>query len=442
MKQLWLTAKLDIVESLRARWFQVYSLVFGGIVALLFLFGLTESRVLGFIGLSRLLVTYIQLTMAILPIFVLITTVRSVAGDREAGVFEYLLSLPVSLAAWFWGKILGRYIVIFLPVFGAMVLAVLIALVRGIEVPWGMFGYYTALLAVMAACFLGIGMLISALARSTDMAQGAAFVVWLTLLLFLDLILLGVMIQGKVSPEVAVTHGAGQPAAGVPHRRAGAVRPATDRARPVGLRHPRPVRRRRLQGVRPGLSDRRRVAGTGGLAVDLAGGTGDVARLLVDGERRVVVCDPSLPMMMAGRTRGSTGMTWLAGEAEKLPFADASVDLLTVAFGLRNATHLGSALAEIRRVLKPGARFVCLEFSRPAKWLAPFYDLYSFLVIPRLGALVAREPRAYQYLVESIRRFPDQAEFAASHGAVRSWRRALGKRILRHCLPSFRYPSA
>jgi len=204
MNQLWLTAKLDIVESLRARWFQVYTLVFGGIVALLFLFGLTESRVLGFIGLSRLLVTYIQLTMAILPIFVLITTVRSVAGDREAGVYEYLLSLPVSLSAWFWGKIVGRYLVIFLPVFAAMVAAVLIALVRGIEVPWNIFGYYTALLAAMAACFLGFGMLISAVARSTDMAQGAAFLVWLTLLLFLDLILLGVMIQEKVRPEVAV----------------------------------------------------------------------------------------------------------------------------------------------------------------------------------------------------------------------------------------------
>ena len=204
MKQLWLTAKLDIVESLRARWFLIYSLVFGGIVAMLFLFGLTESRVLGFIGLSRLLVTYIQLTMAILPIFVLITTVRSVAGDREAGVFEYLLSLPVSLAAWFWGKIVGRYLVIFLPVFAAMVAAVLIALVRGIEVPWNIFGYYTALRAAMAACFLGFGMLISVVARSTDMAQGAAFLVWLTLLLFLDLILLGVMIQEKIRPEVAV----------------------------------------------------------------------------------------------------------------------------------------------------------------------------------------------------------------------------------------------
>jgi ABC-2 type transport system permease protein len=204
MKQLWLTARLDIVESLRARWFLIYTAVFGGIVALLFLFGLTESRVLGFIGLSRLLVTYIQLTMAILPIFVLITTVRSVAGDREAGVFEYLLSLPVSLGAWFWGKILGRYIVVFAPVFLAMFAAVLIALVKEIPVPWDMFGYYTALLATMALCFLGLGMLISSVARSTDMAQGAAFMTWLVLLLFLDLILLGVMIQGRVAPEIAV----------------------------------------------------------------------------------------------------------------------------------------------------------------------------------------------------------------------------------------------
>jgi len=204
MQTLWLTAKLDIVESLRARWFLIYSLVFGGIVALLFAFGLTESRVLGFIGLSRLLVTYIQLAMAILPIFVLVTTVRSVAGDREAGVFEYLLSLPVGLAAWFWGKFLGRYVTIFLPVFVAMLGAVLWALLKGIEVPWGMFVYYTALLAAMAWCFLGIGMLISTLARSTDVAQGTAFMVWLFMLVFLDLILLGVLIQGQVSPETVI----------------------------------------------------------------------------------------------------------------------------------------------------------------------------------------------------------------------------------------------
>ena len=157
----------------------------------------------------------------------------------------------------------------------------------------------------------------------------------------------------------------------------------------------------------------------GKFTVDLAGGTGDVARLLIDGQRVVVVCDPSVAMMNAGRNAGhnvghsaADSLTWLAGETEKLPFADASVDLLTIAFGLRNTTHLHLALAEIKRVLKPGGGFVCLEFSRPAVWLAPFYDLYSFLVIPRLGALVAQAPEAYQYLVESIRRFPDQKDFA------------------------------
>ncbi|MCW9014875.1 MAG: ABC transporter permease, partial [Gammaproteobacteria bacterium] len=161
MKHLWLTAWADIVESLRARWFMVYAGIFGSIVILLFVFGLTESRIMGFTGLSRLLITYIQLTMAILPIFVLITTVRSVAGDREAGVFEYMLSLPVSLFAWFWGKMLGRFMVIFIPVFFAMLIALIVGVFRGAEVPWGLFGYYTALLVVLAWCFLGIGMLIS-----------------------------------------------------------------------------------------------------------------------------------------------------------------------------------------------------------------------------------------------------------------------------------------
>jgi demethylmenaquinone methyltransferase/2-methoxy-6-polyprenyl-1,4-benzoquinol methylase len=157
----------------------------------------------------------------------------------------------------------------------------------------------------------------------------------------------------------------------------------------------------------------RRVASSVGRVVDLAGGTGDVARLLRSSQRQVLVLDPSLAMMQVGRQRPrSEGLQWLAGEAEQLPLPDTSVDLLTVSFGLRNATQLAHALSEVRRVLKPGGRFVCLEFSQPARWLAPFYNLYSFFVIPRLGAAVAGEPQAYQYLVESIRRFPDQAGFA------------------------------
>lgn len=159
----------------------------------------------------------------------------------------------------------------------------------------------------------------------------------------------------------------------------------------------------------------RRCSGVTGLVVDLAGGTGDVARLLsFDSARSVMVCDPSLAMMSVGKTlRNSHQLDWVAGEAEALPFATDSVDLLTISFGLRNATSLSDALAEIYRVLKPGGRFVCLEFSRPLPWLAPFYDLYSRWIIPRLGAAVAGQPIAYQYLIESIRRFPDQQAFAS-----------------------------
>ncbi len=158
----------------------------------------------------------------------------------------------------------------------------------------------------------------------------------------------------------------------------------------------------------------RRCADVSGVTVDLAGGTGDVARLLLRPDRQVSVCDPSPEMMQAGKVGAgrTASIEWITGEAEALPFADRSVDLLTISFGIRNVTQLAAALAEIYRVLKPGGRFVCLEFSRPQWWLAPFYDFYSWLVIPRLGAAVARQPIAYQYLVESIRRFPDQRAFA------------------------------
>ncbi|HGG59917.1 MAG TPA: ABC transporter permease [Gammaproteobacteria bacterium] len=201
MKHLMLTALADINESLRSRWFLIYSLIFGGIIVALFMTGLTESRVMGFTGLSRLLVTYLQITMAILPVFVLLTTVRSVAGDREAGVFEYLLSLPVGLAAWYWGKMIGRFIVVFLPVILAMILAMVWASLKGAAIPWMQVFFYTGFLIVLAWCFLGIGMLISSLARSADVAQGAAFMVWLFLLLFLDLILLGLIIRQGMPPE-------------------------------------------------------------------------------------------------------------------------------------------------------------------------------------------------------------------------------------------------
>ena len=204
MKHLLLTAMADISESLRSRWFLVYTLVFGGVVVALFASGLTESRIMGFTGLSRMLVTYLQITMAVLPLFVLITTVRSVAGDREAGIFEYMLSLPVSLASWFWGKLLGRFFVVFLPVVLAMFAAVAWGMIKGVEIPWSQVLFYTGFLISLAWCFLGIGMLVSTLARSSDVATGAAFLIWLFLLLFLDLILLGTLIKQGLPPETII----------------------------------------------------------------------------------------------------------------------------------------------------------------------------------------------------------------------------------------------
>ncbi|MEZ5840927.1 MAG: ABC transporter permease subunit [Hyphomicrobiales bacterium] len=204
MSNLLVTARLDLTESLRARWFFVYAFVFGGLVLALFAFGLTESRVMGFTGLSRLLVTYIQLSMAILPIFVLLTTVRSLAGDRESGIFEYMLAMPVPLGAWYWGRFLGRFLSVFLPVFLAMMAAVAYGAAKGADIPYEQIVYYSALLISLSVCFLGIGFLVSSVARSTDVAQGAAFLVWLVLLLFLDLILLGVMVREQLPPETII----------------------------------------------------------------------------------------------------------------------------------------------------------------------------------------------------------------------------------------------
>jgi demethylmenaquinone methyltransferase/2-methoxy-6-polyprenyl-1,4-benzoquinol methylase len=147
----------------------------------------------------------------------------------------------------------------------------------------------------------------------------------------------------------------------------------------------------------------------GQLVVDLAGGTGDIAAKMSGPDRLVIVCDPSLAMMEAGRQRpDTTHVSWIAGEGEALPFADNTVDSLTISFGIRNVTHLETALMEMHRVLKPGGRLLCLEFSKPHWLIRPFYDVFSFVVIPRLGAWIAQAPEAYTYLIESIRRFPNQ----------------------------------
>ncbi len=157
--------------------------------------------------------------------------------------------------------------------------------------------------------------------------------------------------------------------------------------------------------------------------IDVAGGTGDIAFRLLDrmgdNARPVTICDINAEMLSAGRNRAVdqgrlTGVNWICGNAEALPFPDMSFDAYTIAFGLRNVTVIDQALTEARRVLKPGGRMLCLEFSQVlVPVLDKLYDAYSFQVLPWLGGLIANDREAYRYLAESIRRFPDQPALAA-----------------------------
>lgn len=156
--------------------------------------------------------------------------------------------------------------------------------------------------------------------------------------------------------------------------------------------------------------------------LDVAGGTGDIAFRFLERLGRkpgsAVVCDINKEMLGVGRERAqerklAERVTFSCGDAEQLPMPDASFDAYTIAFGIRNVTHIDKALAEAHRVLKPGGHFLCLEFSKVNDaLLSNLYDLWSFNVIPVIGQAVTNDRASYQYLVESIRRFPPQQDFA------------------------------
>ncbi|WP_424943604.1 ABC transporter permease [Aliiroseovarius crassostreae] len=196
--------RLELQESLRSRWFHFYAAVTVGLMLLLIFTGVSESRVLGFTGLSRLLVTYIQITMAVLPLFIIVVTARSMVGDREAGNLEYMLAFPIGLGTWFWGRFLARLALILVPVFAALAIAAVFGALKGHEIPWRHISLYSGLTAALATCFLGLGFLLSAVSRSTEIALGASLLIWLMLVALLDLLFLSILIKAQFIPEFVI----------------------------------------------------------------------------------------------------------------------------------------------------------------------------------------------------------------------------------------------
>ena len=196
--------RADIRQNLRSKSFWAYTIFFALFVATMILTGITESQVIGFVGLSRLMVTYMQVSMVILPIYVLISTVRSLVGDKENGVLEYTLSVPISFSQYFWGKFLSRFVVIYLPVVVAMLGAIVWGFFKHLDIPWDLFFLYMGLLAAMIFFFLGLSMYLSSRSRSQEIALAISFMIWIFLVAFMDILLIGMMLKWRINPEAVI----------------------------------------------------------------------------------------------------------------------------------------------------------------------------------------------------------------------------------------------
>lgn len=164
--------------------------------------GVTESRVMGFTGLTRLLVIFIQACNLILPVFILISTVRTLVKERENNVFEYLLSYPLSLREYFFGKAISRFVIICLPLILSMLVAAVFSLLKGQQVPWELFSLYLMLLICSSFYYVSMAFLISSFVKTQEASLGLSLFIWLVLIALIDVALLGLMIKALVPEEV------------------------------------------------------------------------------------------------------------------------------------------------------------------------------------------------------------------------------------------------
>ncbi len=189
----------EIKDAFRGKWFYIYFVIFFGLMAGFLWSGITASQVLGFTGLTRVLIGYIEITIVILPLFILISASRSVVMERELFILEYLVSFPVSITQYYWGKFIGRFIVIVIPIYTALLFSVNSPLFKHLVVPWHVYLIYSGLVAALSLCFLGISYFISSLSQRQDTAIFTAFFVWFFFVALLDVGILGLFLKFGIS---------------------------------------------------------------------------------------------------------------------------------------------------------------------------------------------------------------------------------------------------
>lgn len=204
-KQPWkITFRTDVHEIVTARWYKIYVIAFTLLFTVFLAFGLTESKILGFTGLGRTLLTLIQLCLVAAPIFCLVTTARTFVSDRESGVWEYALALPVSLYGFYWGKAFSRLLMLTLPMLLTILAIAILGAFQDVSVPWLAVFYYQALLIAMVACFLGMALLISILASNQEAALATVFMVWFSVEALIDGLLLGFLVKEQLPARLII----------------------------------------------------------------------------------------------------------------------------------------------------------------------------------------------------------------------------------------------
>lgn len=205
MKNLFLIHKIDVKESLLSKWFLIYSLVFGGVLAVFFADGVGQYLIYEFVGLNKMLLMYIQISIIVLPIFVLITTITTIIKDKEQNTLEYMLIFPISLSQYYWGKFIGRLVSLSIPLFTALAIGIAYGIYQGLELELPKFFIYVGMLFSLTIFFLGVSFFVSSFLKSQEIALSSAFFIWMFFIAFIDIILLEVLLAKGASSQAVIS---------------------------------------------------------------------------------------------------------------------------------------------------------------------------------------------------------------------------------------------